>query len=56
MAVPRAADDEEMPPEMQTRAQLVAAGFPAEVARRAASAYPADVERAADWILTSNEW
>ena len=49
-------DDDSVPPEMRTRAQLVAAGFPAEVARRAASAYPTDVERAADWILTSNEW
>ena len=42
--------------EMQTRSQLMAAGFPPEVARRAASAYPTDVERAADWILMSNEW
>lgn len=44
------------PAEMRTKAVLVAAGFPPEVARRAASAYPTDVERAADWILASNEW
>ena len=41
--------------EMRTCAQLAAAGFPPELARRAASAYPTNVERAADWIL-STEW
>lgn len=42
--------------EQRTRDQLAAAGFPPELARRAASAYPRNVERAADWILSSNDW
>lgn len=42
--------------EKHTQAQLMAAGFPPDLARRAASAYPCDAERAADWILSSNEW
>ena len=41
--------------EMRTCAKLSAAGFPPELARRAASAYPTNVERAADWILSA-EW
>ena len=36
--------------------KLTAAGFPPQLARRAASAYPSDVERAADWIISSGEW
>ena len=42
--------------ELRTAEQLLAAGFPPELARRAASAYPTNVERAADWILASEEW
>ena len=42
--------------EARTREQLMAAGFPPELARRAASAYPDHAERAADWIISSNDW
>ena len=42
--------------ELGTREQLMAAGFPPGLAQRAASAYPDNVERAADWILSSGEW
>ena len=52
VAAPNAAHDDEA----HTRSKLAAAGFPPELARRAASAYPRDVERAADWIMTSDEW
>ena len=53
---PSADDRNDVRNETLTRTQLTAAGFPPELARRAASAYPQNVERAADWILSSNEW
>ena len=58
-ADPLRQDDEESSRfggEARTREQLMAAGFPPELARRAASAYPDHAERAADWIISTNDW
>ena len=55
-ALPVAASADATDEEDSTREKLTAAGFPPELARRAASAYPCNVERAADWIMSSNDW
>lgn len=42
--------------EVDARARLSALGFPLELISRALSAYPTDVNRAADWILQAKDW
>lgn len=53
---PRSDEVDEEETHGDARARLSALGFPPELISRALSAFPTDVNRAADWILQAEAW